>query len=335
MKRDLLAPFASLAVLLFLTGAAAAQAPGAASAIAISGPSAAQLDQLLAAIALYPDPLLASMLMASTYPLDVVDADHWRHDPANAALTGDRLAAALAAQPWDPSVKSLVQFPSVLELMDSNIGWTERLGEAFVAAPDGVIQSIQRLRRRAQAAGTLVSNAQQTVASAGDVLTIEPAQADLVAPPVYGGDAFGDWPYPDYPPYYFLPPGVDLASSSVGFFPAVAIVTPLWGWQHCDWRHHRIMVDVDRFNAITPGGPVLAGGIWQHDPAQRRRRTPTPPASAAVMIAFPPPVATAPPAGFIGPAPVAAQAVPLPARKPGSRRVAAHRSRRAAAARRY
>jgi hypothetical protein len=115
--------------------------------------SAEQLDQMLAPIALYPDPLLAQILMAATYPLEVVEADRWVHDLSNSELKSDRLTAALEQQPWDPSVKSLVPFHQILRMMDLNLEWTERLGDAFLADQPGVMDSIQRLRQRAQAAG--------------------------------------------------------------------------------------------------------------------------------------------------------------------------------------
>src|SRR5450631_384823 len=124
--------------------------------------SPAQLDQLTASVALYSDPLLAAVLTAATYPLEVVEAARWLEDPANAALTGDQLASALQQQPWDASVKSLMSFPDVLRTMNGNLQWTERLGDAFLAQQADVMDSVQRLRRRATAAGALASTSQQT-----------------------------------------------------------------------------------------------------------------------------------------------------------------------------
>jgi Protein of unknown function (DUF3300) len=106
----------------------------------------AQLEQLLAPIALYPDQLLGQVLMASTYPAEVEEAGRWLQDPGNAALSGDALAAALAQQDWDPSVKSLVAFPSVIQMMNSQPEWTQRLGDAFLAQQARVMDSVQRLR---------------------------------------------------------------------------------------------------------------------------------------------------------------------------------------------
>ena len=122
-----------------------------------------ELDAMLAPVALYPDPLIAQILMASTYPLEVVEADRWLQEPANTGLKGAQLMSALDQQPWDPSVKSLVPFPQILRMMDSNLDWTERLGNAFLADQAAVMDSVQRLRQRAEATGELMSSPQQTV----------------------------------------------------------------------------------------------------------------------------------------------------------------------------
>jgi hypothetical protein len=124
---------------------------------------AEQLDQLLAPIALYPDALLAQILMAATYPLEVVKADRWLQDPAHANLQGDQLAAAIEAEAWEPSVKSLVPFPRILRMMDGELDWMEQLGNAVVAQQGDVMDAIQRLRHQAAATGTLWSNAEQQV----------------------------------------------------------------------------------------------------------------------------------------------------------------------------
>jgi Protein of unknown function (DUF3300) len=123
----------------------------------------AQLDQLLAPVALHPDQLLGQILMASTYPLEVVEAARWVEDPNNARLKGDQLAAALQDKDWDPSVKSLAPFPQILRMMDDRLDWMQKLGDAFLAQQDEVMDSVQRLRRQAEEAGTLQSSPQQTV----------------------------------------------------------------------------------------------------------------------------------------------------------------------------
>ena len=144
---------AFVAVILGASGALGEDPAPAMSDQAVAQFTPEQLDQMLAPIALYPDPLLAQILMAATYPLEVVVADRWVQDRKNAALKGDRLTEALEQQPWDPSVKSLVPFPQILRMMDRNLEWTERLGDVFLANQAGVMDSVQRLRQRAEAAG--------------------------------------------------------------------------------------------------------------------------------------------------------------------------------------
>ena len=190
--------------------------------------NAEQLDALLASIALYPDELLTQLLMASTFPLEVVAAARWVEAPAHKSLTGDALPRALEAEPWDPSVKSLVPFPVVLATLNNNLPWLQQLGYAFATQQADVFASIQRLRQQAQASGHLQSSPQQVVstqkvtvepsgggAPAGggevgtqqEVIVIEPAPADTVYVPSYNpATVFGDWPYPSYPPFYAAPP---------------------------------------------------------------------------------------------------------------------------------
>jgi hypothetical protein len=233
--------------------------------------TAAQLDQMLAPVALCPDPLLSQVLMAATYPLEVVEADRWVSEPANAALKGEALAAALEPLPWDPSVKSLVPFPQILHMMDSNLDWTERLGEAFVTDQAAVMGSVQRLRQRAQAAGRLASTPQQVVITQGPDIAIEPASPEIVYVPVYDPSlVYGIWPYPDYPPFGFpgFFPGVVIADGvGFGWF-GVGTVGPLWGWNHWDWRAHRIDIDRDRFAYLNDHRPP-PGAVWEHNPAHR------------------------------------------------------------------
>jgi len=231
-----------------------------------------QLDQMLAPIALYPDELLGQVLMAAGYPLEVVEADRWLQDPANAALTGDQLVAALGQQPWDPSVKSLVAFPKVLHMMDGQLDWTESLGEAFIDNPSAVMDEVQNLRGRAEAAGKLRTNAQEVVTDQGGVITIETASAQTVYVPNYQpAVVYGPWLYPDWPPYYF--PGFwgDCAFDDFGYcwfgFP---IVLPLWGWDHWDWGRRRLDVDRGRYTSLNHGRPPSGGGdAWEHDPSHR------------------------------------------------------------------
>jgi hypothetical protein len=232
--------------------------------------AAEQLDQMLAPIALYPDPLVAQILMAATYPLEVVEADRWVQQPDNAALQGGQLTDALEQQPWDPSVKSLVPFPQVLKMLDDNLEWTERMGDAFLASQPAVMDSIQRLRQRAQAAGTLQSIPEEAVNQVGQDITIQPASADTVYVPVYNPTvAYGAWPYPTYPPDYFPNNFYNAVPGPFGFgWVSVAIVVPLWGWEHCDWHRHHIDLDRARF-ADLDRHHRPSGVEWAHDPWHR------------------------------------------------------------------
>ncbi len=145
--------------------------------------NAEQLDQMLAPIALYPDTLVSQILIAATYPLEVVEANRWRQDPAIAPVSGGQLAEALEQQPWDPSVKALVQFPGILHIMDANLAWTQQLGEAFLSQQPALMDSIQRLRRSAQASGSLASTPQQFIQDQSGTVSILPANPEVVYVP--------------------------------------------------------------------------------------------------------------------------------------------------------
>jgi Protein of unknown function (DUF3300) len=142
-----------------------------------------QLDALLAPIALYPDPLLTQTLMASTYPLQIVEADRWLEKPENKGLSGDALTKALEPLPWDPSVKSLVPFPQVLSMMSGNLGWTQQLGYAVADQQAAVMDSVQRLRRQTQSSGSLQTISQQVVRTEAQIVIIAPAQPIIVYVP--------------------------------------------------------------------------------------------------------------------------------------------------------
>jgi Protein of unknown function (DUF3300) len=231
---------------------------------------AEQLDRLLAPIALYPDALLAQILMAATYPLEIVKAQRWLRDPGHAALQGDLLAGALGSEGWDPSVKALVAFPQVLQMLDANLDWTEQLGDAVLAQQGDVMDAIQRLRYQAAAAGTLWSNAQQKVMTEGQGIVIEPANPALIYPPVYNPAVYGPWPYPDYPPLDIVPPdyGFNFAVPfGIGFGVAYAVVRPLLRRCAFDWGGRQIRLDVAAADLTNPG---IESTTWQHDPAHRR-----------------------------------------------------------------
>jgi len=232
-----------------------------------------QLDQMLAPVALYPDPLLSQILMASTYPLDIVEASRWLQDPNNAHLTGDQLEAALEQQHWDPSVKSLVPFPQVVNMMNSNLQWTEQLGDAFLANQGAVMNSVQGLRARAQTAGHLQSTPQQTVVADQGAITIQPAQPDVVYVPSYNPTVvYGAWPYPAYQPYYFPPPPGYYYSAPgiIAFGVGIGVLDWFWGWDRWDWHHHYLWVDPHRFADLNRGrAPHFEGDHWEHNPAHR------------------------------------------------------------------
>ena len=243
--------------------------------------SPAQLDQLLAPIALYPDQLLGQILMASTYPIEVVQADRWAKDPRNAGLRGDQLAGAIERIDWDPSVKSLVPFPQILALMDERLDWTQNLGDAFLAQQADVMDSVQRLRYQAQAVGTLQSTPQQTVVYVDRAIAIQPASPTVIYVPVYDPNVvYGAWRYPSYPPYYFPPPrGLYLGPaivSGIGFSIGFGIVRLLWGWDDWDWSHRRLHVDANRYNVINnyfirnDRRPAIKSADWSHDSYHRR-----------------------------------------------------------------
>ncbi|MRR08175.1 MAG: DUF3300 domain-containing protein, partial [Deltaproteobacteria bacterium] len=145
--------------------------------------SQAELEQILAPIALYPDEVLAQILIASTYPLEIVQADRWAK--GNSGLKGDKLTAALEKQPWDPSVKSLVNFPQVLSMMSEKIDWTQKLGDAFLAQQEDVMKSVQTLRAKANSAGNLKSTKEQKVIVEKETIIIQPASPEVVYVPTY------------------------------------------------------------------------------------------------------------------------------------------------------
>lgn len=230
-----------------------------------------ELDQMLAPIALYPDDLLTSVLMASTYPLEVVQAARWRKQPENAGLKGDDLTKALGAKDWDPSVKALTPFPDVLQTMSDKLEWTQKLGDAFLAQQDDVMDRIQFLRQKADTAGTLKSNEQQKVTKQYNHIVIQRTNPEVVYVPVYEPTmVYGPWWYPAYPPYYWYW-GHPTSAFVSGFFwgSGFAVANSLWGWGHCDWGRHNVNIDVNRYNRINVNRTQITSNTWKHDPAHR------------------------------------------------------------------
>src|ERR1700689_752045 len=147
-------------------------APADAFAAPLPQQSTQELEQLVAPIALYPDPLVAQILAGATHPTEIVEADRWLQQ--SEALKGEALASAVNAQPWDPSVKALTQFPGLLGMMDKNLSWTSSLGQSYVDGPQNVLDAVQVMRQRAQQAGNLKSTPQESVATDGNSIVIEP-----------------------------------------------------------------------------------------------------------------------------------------------------------------
>ncbi|MDX2455130.1 DUF3300 domain-containing protein [Desulfosarcina sp.] len=241
-----------------------------------------ELDQMLAPIALYPDSLLAQVLMAATYPADVVEAAKW--SKANPDQQGDAAVNAVADQPWDPSVKSLVAFPQVLAMMSAKPDDVQRLGDAFLAQPAQVMDRVQLLRNKAQEAGNLETNEQQNVSTQTDsgqsVIIIEPAQPQTVYVPVYQPTVvYGAWWYPVYPPYYWAPPryyypGGAFVAGVVWGAAIVGIHNGLWGG--CNWRrgHGSVNINVNRYNNINVNNRInnvnKGNTNWNHNAANRK-----------------------------------------------------------------
>ncbi len=227
-----------------------------------------QLDQMLAPIALYPDPLLGEILMAATYPLEVSAAAQWVQSSGS---SGASLASAAQGQDWDPSVISLVAFPQILQMMSSQLQWMQSVGDAFLAQQSDVMDSVQRLRRAAQAAGTLASGPQISVTSDGQDIQIEPTSSSDVYVPCYNpGAVFGAWPYAGYPPVQFAPWSGCTIGAALAYGAAFAVFGDFWGWDSWDWRGHRIRIDAGRFNRIDRNRRPFSGDTWQHDPYHRR-----------------------------------------------------------------
>jgi hypothetical protein len=239
--------------------------------------SQGELDALVAPIALYPDSLLAQVLMAATYPLEIVQAD--RFAKANKSLKGDKLDDALAKRDWDGSVKALVATPTVLAMMNDDLDWTEKLGDAVLAQQADVMDAVQHLRSKAEANGKLQTTKEQkvTVSKEADkeVIVIEPTSPETVYVPYYEPSVvYGTWDYPTYPPYYFPPaPGYIVGgaiASGIAWGAGFAIGNAIW--DGFDWNHGNIHVDIDKnvnINKHVNRNDVRTGN-WEHNSYHRR-----------------------------------------------------------------
>jgi hypothetical protein len=241
-----------------------------------------QLDQMLAPIALYPDALLSQTLMAATYPLEVVEAARWTQ--ANPNLKGDAAVQAVKNKDWDVSVKSLVAFPQTLAMMNNNLDWTQKLGDAMIGQQKDVADSIQRLRAKAAAAGNLKTTPQQKVTTqttgSASAIVIEPANPELIYVPYYNPTwVYGPWPYPAYPPVYYPPPPNYGAALATGMMFGLGVAAGAamfggwhWGWSGAGWGNSYTTVNVNRATTISANNfdaNRYRDGQWQHDPAHR------------------------------------------------------------------
>ena len=274
MSPRCLDPFFRFVLLIALCGFV--YAPAQAQQSSASPLSKPQLEQLVAPIALHPDPLLSQMLMASTYPTEVVQAARWAKE--HPGVSGTALEDAMQKQPWDPSVKALAAVPQALQMMSDKLEWTQQLGDAFLGQQEELLAAVQRLRQRAEAAGHLKSSEQQTVKTvqaptgpgtptgpATPMIAIEPANPEYLSVPVYDPRVvYGDWPYPEYEPYYWYPAGFT-GGGVLAFATAAAIGSAIWG--NLDWWRNRVDINVNRFNQFNR--TKIADNTWRHNPGHR------------------------------------------------------------------
>jgi uncharacterized membrane protein YgcG len=227
---------------------------------------------LVAPIALYPDALVAQVLMASTYPLEVVEAARWVK--ANPDMESDALEDAMQKQSWDPSVKSLTAFPQVLAMMSDKLTWTNQLGDAFLSDQKSVMNSIQALRQKAKAEGNLETNAQQKVTvedqpsgSQSQTIIIQPANPQVVYVPTYNPTVvYGVWAYPMYPPYYWYPPSYAYTHSAISFGIGLTVGAAMWGG--CNWHNSNVNINVNHYNNFNRTD--IKNNNWNHNAEHRR-----------------------------------------------------------------
>lgn len=243
-------------------------APTSASATAKTF-SQQDLDRLLAPIALYPDPLLAQILMASTYPLEVVEAARWVK--ANPRVSGAALETAMAKQSWDPAVKALTSVPQVVQQMSDNLEWTQKLGDAFLAQQQDVMNTVQSLRAKADATGNLRTTEQQVVRTevqgSQKIYVVEPANPQVVYVPTYNPTVvYGSWWYPT-PPYAMYPPGYAYAPG-LAFATGIFVGAAIWGGCNWGWGGSNVNVNVNRYNSFNRTN--ISNSNWNHNVDHRR-----------------------------------------------------------------
>ncbi len=240
--------------------------------------SQAELDQIMAPVALYPDALLSQILMASTYPDQVAEAVQW--SKAHTDQKGDDAVTAVQDKPWDPSVASLVAFPQVLAMMGDKPDWVRQMGDAFLAQPDKTMDTVQGLRKKAKEAGNLESTEQQKVAvdesTDPTVIIIESSDPQVIYVPSYNPTIiYGTWWWPAYPPYYWPPPpGYGFTAglvTGIGFGIGISITNSIWGG--CNWHHHEININVNKYNKINVNRKLDINGnsvSWKHNAINRK-----------------------------------------------------------------
>src|SRR5258705_1292878 len=246
--------------------------------------ASSELDSLLAPIALYPDPLLAQTLAASTYPLEIIQLQQWMDRNKN--LQGKALADAVAKQPWDPSVQSLVEFPDVVQRMAGNIQWTTDLGNAFLAQQSDVMDAVQSMRAKAQGTGNLKTSAQsvvktETVSSGKQVIEIQQANPDVVYVPSYDSTVvYGAAPV-EYPYYPYTYPGY-MPGTALAWGAGIALGAAAWvawggNWGNCDWNGGNVNINnnnnFNKNNNFNRNVSRQGQGNWQHN-AQHRGNAP-------------------------------------------------------------
>lgn len=238
--------------------------------------SQAELDQILAPIALYPDTVLSQVLIAATYPIEVVQADRWAS--THTSIKGADAVAKVEDKDWDPSVKALVAFPDILNRMSDDIDWTQKLGDAFLSDEARVMDTIQNLRQKAYKSGNLSKVKHLKVERDDDEIIIEPAEERVVYVPVYDTRVvYGSWWWPDYPPVYWHHPSSYVYVSGFYWGPSIYI-GPTFFYSSCLWRERHVVV-VDRYNVVGPR-PVFytsrsiityhGAREWRHEPIHRR-----------------------------------------------------------------